>query len=142
MDLVNAGTANLDLTFLRFAVNMLQNFYPDLPEVIIPFQMPFYFRATWAVIKTWLSPEELSIIKFCGPKEIERFMSLDDVPLHMGGNSRYLYDYRRVGIENPDHLFIRVPTPVDRLALFPCIFFFQLVFWARKNQSCAFQIFL
>ncbi|XP_075250559.1 uncharacterized protein LOC142342840 isoform X2 [Convolutriloba macropyga] len=114
MDLVNAGTANLDLTFLRFAVNMLQNFYPDLPEVIIPFQMPFYFRATWAVIKTWLSPEELSIIKFCGPKEIERFMSLDDVPLHMGGNSRYLYDYSRVGIENPDHLFIRVPTPVDR----------------------------
>ena len=141
MDLVNAGTANLDLTFLRFAVNMLQNFYPDLPEVIIPFQMPFYFRATWAVIKTWLSPEELSIIKFCGPKEIERFMSLDDVPLHMGGNSRYLYDYSRVGIENPDHLFIRVPTPVDRLALFPCIFFSTSILGKKKISYAHFKFF-
>ena len=100
--MLDAGFSNLDMELLRFVVTMLQNFYPKLPEVIIPYQMPFLFKAAWNVIKGWLDADALALIKFCGHKEVVAYIDPDQLPECMHGSNAFFYDYDQMGLDNPD----------------------------------------
>ena len=100
--MLDAGFSNLDMDLMRFVVTMLQNFYPELPEVIIPYSMPFLFKAAWNVIKGWLDADSLALIKFCGHKEVVAYIDPAQLPESMHGSNAFLYDYDQIGLDNPD----------------------------------------
>jgi hypothetical protein len=52
---------------------------------MIIFQMPFIFNAAWKIIKNWLPPESVKLIKFVDKKSIKEYVQESQLFVHMGG---------------------------------------------------------
>jgi len=92
-DMYEAGYANLDMDFIKFVVNCLKTYYPGLIDYMVIFQMPFIFNAAWKIIKNWLPPESVKLIKFVDKKSIKEFIQESQLFVHMGGTDNYKYVY-------------------------------------------------
>ena len=92
-DMSDAGLSNLDMKMIEFVVNCLKTYYAGLIDYMILYQMPFIFNAAWKIIKNWLPPEALKIIKFVDKKSIREFVQESQLFVHMGGTDTYKYVY-------------------------------------------------
>lgn len=92
-DMTDAGYANLDMEMIKFVVNCLKTYYPGLIDYMIIYQMPFIFNAAWKIIKNWLPPEAVKLIKFVDKKGIKEYIQESQLFVHMGGTDDYKYTY-------------------------------------------------
>lgn len=95
-DMTDAGYSNLDMDMIKFVVTCLKTYYPGLIDYMIVYQMPFIFNAAWKIIKNWLPPNSVNLIKFCDKKGIKEYIQDSQLFTHMGGtdNFKYVYDPR------------------------------------------------
>ncbi|CAF0743056.1 unnamed protein product [Brachionus calyciflorus] len=95
LDMSDAGYSNLDMDMIKFIVNCLKTYYPGLIDYMIVYQMPFIFNAAWKIIKNWLPPEAIKLIKFVDKKSIKELVHETQLSVHMGGTDTYKYTYIR-----------------------------------------------
>jgi hypothetical protein len=91
LDMYDAGMSNLDMEMIKFIISCLKVNYPGLIDYMLIFQMPFLFNAAWKIIKNWLPPEALQIIKFVDRKSIREYVNENQLFLHMGGSVIFLF---------------------------------------------------
>lgn len=49
------------------------------------FDMPWIMNAAFKIVKTWLGPEAVSLLKFTSKNDIQDYVSVEYLPPHMGG---------------------------------------------------------
>ncbi|KAK7496486.1 hypothetical protein BaRGS_00012138 [Batillaria attramentaria] len=88
-DMSDAGLSNLDMDLIRFILTCFKQYYPTLLEKLLIYEMPWIFNAAWKVIKTWLSQEAISKIKFVTKSDAHTYIDRDQLFEHMGGTAKF-----------------------------------------------------
>lgn len=50
-------------------------------------------NAAFKIVKTWLGPEAVSLLKFTSKNEVQDYVSVEYLPPHMGGTDPFKYSY-------------------------------------------------
>lgn len=47
--------------------------------------MTVFSSAAFKIVKSWLGPEAVSLLKFTSKNDVQDYVSVEYLPLHMGG---------------------------------------------------------
>lgn len=92
-DLSDTGLNSIDMDFVRFIINCFKVYYPKYLSKIVIFDMPWIMNAAFKIVKTWLGPEAVSLLKFTSKNEVQDYVSVEYLPPHMGGTDPFRYSY-------------------------------------------------
>lgn len=94
IDFEGFGMHCLDYAFLKQAINILQNNYPERLGRVCLLDPPFVFRAAWAVIRPWLDERTRQKVQFLSGdyrKELLTMVDAAALPAKYGGTSDFVY---------------------------------------------------
>ncbi|XP_066212588.1 motile sperm domain-containing protein 2 isoform X1 [Saccopteryx leptura] len=92
-DLSETGINSIDMDFVRFIINCFKVYYPKYLSKIVIFDMPWIMNAAFKIVKSWLGPEAVSLLKFTSKNEVQDYVSAEYLPPHMGGTDPFKYSY-------------------------------------------------
>ncbi|XP_027747548.1 motile sperm domain-containing protein 2 isoform X2 [Empidonax traillii] len=92
-DMAETGISHIDLDFVRFIVNCFTDYYPNFLTKIVIFEMPWIMNAAFKIVKGWLGPDAISMLKFTNKSDIQEYISGEYLPPHMGGTDSFKYSY-------------------------------------------------
>ncbi|XP_040122534.1 motile sperm domain-containing protein 2 isoform X1 [Oryx dammah] len=92
-DLSETGLNSIDMDFVRFIINCFKVYYPKYLSKMVIFDMPWIMNAAFKIVKTWLGPEAVSLLKFTSKNDIQDYVSVEYLPPHMGGTDPFKYSY-------------------------------------------------
>ncbi|XP_015742196.2 motile sperm domain-containing protein 2 [Coturnix japonica] len=92
-DMAETGISHIDLDFVRFIVNCFTDYYPNFLTKIVIFEMPWIMNAAFKIVKGWLGPEAISMLKFTNKSDVQEYISGEYLPPHMGGTDSFKYSY-------------------------------------------------
>ncbi|KAM5197201.1 motile sperm domain-containing protein 2 isoform 1-T1 [Hipposideros larvatus] len=92
-DLSETGINSIDMDFVRFIINCFKVYYPKYLSKIVIFDMPWIMNAAFKIVKSWLGPEAVSLLKFTSKNEVQDYVSVEYLPPHMGGTDPFKYSY-------------------------------------------------
>ncbi|XP_029785684.1 motile sperm domain-containing protein 2 isoform X1 [Suricata suricatta] len=92
-DLSETGINNIDMDFVRFIINCFKVYYPKYLSKMVIFDMPWIMNAAFKIVKSWLGPEAVSLLKFTSKNEVQDYVSVEYLPPHMGGTDPFKYSY-------------------------------------------------
>ncbi|XP_055987276.1 motile sperm domain-containing protein 2 [Sorex fumeus] len=92
-DLSETGINSIDMDFVRFIINCFKVYYPKYVSKIVIYDMPWIMNAAFKIVKSWLGPEAVSLLKFTGKNEVQDYVSVEYLPPHMGGTDPFKYSY-------------------------------------------------
>uniref|UniRef100_A0A8C4KZQ5 Motile sperm domain containing 2 n=1 Tax=Equus asinus TaxID=9793 RepID=A0A8C4KZQ5_EQUAS len=81
------------MEFVRFIINCFKVYYPKYLSKMVIFDMPWIMNAAFKIVKTWLGPEAVSLLKFASKSDIQDYVSVEYLPPHMGGTDPFKYSY-------------------------------------------------
>ncbi|KAJ8790688.1 hypothetical protein J1605_021286 [Eschrichtius robustus] len=79
-DLSETGINSIDMDFVRFIINCFKVYYPK-------------YLSAFKIVKSWLGPEAVSLLKFTSKNDVQDYVSVEYLPLHMGGTDPFKYSY-------------------------------------------------
>lgn len=59
-----------------------------------------FSSAAFKIVKSWLGPEAVSLLKFTSKNEIQEYVSVEYLPPHMGGTVSTVLDTYRIPLTN------------------------------------------
>ncbi|XP_029460737.1 motile sperm domain-containing protein 2 isoform X2 [Rhinatrema bivittatum] len=92
-DMAETGFSNIDMDFVRFVINCFKIYYPKYLSKIVIFEMPWIMNAAFKIVKSWLGPEAVNMLKFTNRNDVQDFISVEYLPPHMGGTDPFKYSY-------------------------------------------------
>ncbi|XP_043556500.1 motile sperm domain-containing protein 2 isoform X2 [Chiloscyllium plagiosum] len=92
-DLTETGLSNIDLDFVKFIINCFKIYYPKYLSKMIIYEMPWIMNAAWKIIKSWLGPEAVNMLKFTHKADVQEYINTEYLPAHMGGIDPFKYSY-------------------------------------------------
>ncbi|XP_020863061.1 motile sperm domain-containing protein 2 isoform X1 [Phascolarctos cinereus] len=92
-DMSETGLSNIDMDIVRFIINCFKVYYPKYLTKIVVFDMPWIMNAAFKIVKGWLGPEAVNMLKFTGKNEVQEYVSVEYLPPHMGGTDPFKYSY-------------------------------------------------
>ncbi|MEE6468349.1 hypothetical protein FKM82_008265 [Ascaphus truei] len=92
-DMTESGLSNIDMDFVRFIINCFKIYYPRYLSKIVVFEMPWIMNAAFKIVKGWLGPEAINLLKFVNKIDIQDYISVEHIPPHMGGTDPFRYSY-------------------------------------------------
>lgn len=92
-DLAETGFGNIDMDFVRFILNCFKVYYPKYLSKIVIFEMPWIMNAAFKIVKSWLGPEAINLLKFANRNDVQDYISEEYLPPHMGGTDPFKYSY-------------------------------------------------
>eukprot|EP00088_Acartia_fossae_P070015 TRINITY_DN9268_c0_g1_i2.p1 TRINITY_DN9268_c0_g1~~TRINITY_DN9268_c0_g1_i2.p1 ORF type:complete len:548 (+),score=161.37 TRINITY_DN9268_c0_g1_i2:124-1767(+) len=104
-DCRNAGLKNMDMEFIQFIIGVFKDYYPDMLNYILVFEMPWVLNAAWKVIKAWLPAAAVKKIKFLNKSNISEYVDDDNKRECWGGNDPWEYTFE------PEIVKVQPPPP-------------------------------
>ncbi|XP_037756663.1 motile sperm domain-containing protein 2 isoform X1 [Chelonia mydas] len=92
-DMAETGVSHIDLDFIRFIINCFKVYYPNYLSKIVIFEMPWIMNAAFKIVKGWLGPDAISMLKFTNKNEVQEYISVEYLPAYMGGIDTFKYSY-------------------------------------------------
>ncbi|KAJ1116654.1 hypothetical protein NDU88_004860 [Pleurodeles waltl] len=92
-DMAESGLSNIDMDFVRFIINCFKVYYPRYLSKMVIFEMPWIMNAAFKIVKSWLGPEAINMLKFTNKSEVQEYISSEYLPPHMGGSDPFRYSY-------------------------------------------------
>ncbi|XP_059824002.1 motile sperm domain-containing protein 2 isoform X1 [Hypanus sabinus] len=92
-DLTETGISNVDMDFVRFIIYCFKIYYPKYLSKMVIYEMPWIMNAAWKIVKSWLGPDALSMLKFANKTEVQEYINVEYLPTHMGGTDPFKYSY-------------------------------------------------
>uniref|UniRef100_A0A8C0IPY2 Motile sperm domain containing 2 n=1 Tax=Chelonoidis abingdonii TaxID=106734 RepID=A0A8C0IPY2_CHEAB len=92
-DMAETGLSHIDLDFIRFIINCFKVYYPNYLSKIVIFEMPWIMNAAFKIVKGWLGPDAISMLKFTNKNEVQEYISVEYLPAYMGGIDTFKYSY-------------------------------------------------
>ncbi|KAM4795641.1 motile sperm domain-containing protein 2 [Rhinophrynus dorsalis] len=92
-DMTECGLSNVDMDFVRFVINCFKVYYPRYLSKMVIFEMPWIMNAAFKIVKSWLGPEAINMLKFVNRNQVQDYISAEYLPTHMGGTDPFKYSY-------------------------------------------------
>ncbi|XP_006029465.1 motile sperm domain-containing protein 2 isoform X1 [Alligator sinensis] len=92
-DMAETGISQIDLDFVRFIINCFQDYYPNFLTKIVIFEMPWIMNAAFKIVKSWLGPEAVNMLKFTNKNDVQVYINAEYLPPHMGGTDTFKFSY-------------------------------------------------
>jgi hypothetical protein len=92
-DLGGFSLSNMDYQFMKFMINILQNYFPDSLGQCLILNSPWIFSTCWIALKRWIDPASQEKIKFVNQTELSNYVDVEQVPKSHGGSSDWVYNY-------------------------------------------------
>ncbi|NP_001088926.1 motile sperm domain containing 2 S homeolog [Xenopus laevis] len=92
-DMLDSGLSNIDMDFVRFVINSFKTYYPRYLSKMVVFEMPWILNAAFKIVKSWLGPEAINVLKFVNKNQVQDYISIEYLPPHMGGTDPFKYSY-------------------------------------------------
>uniref|UniRef100_A0A4W3I0V2 Motile sperm domain containing 2 n=1 Tax=Callorhinchus milii TaxID=7868 RepID=A0A4W3I0V2_CALMI len=84
-DLTETGLSNI-------VRNLIYTAHVMYSKMII-YEMPWIMTAAWKIVKSWLGPEAVSLLRFANKNDVQEYISIEYLPPHMGGIDPFKYSY-------------------------------------------------
>uniref|UniRef100_A0A670IGD8 Motile sperm domain containing 2 n=1 Tax=Podarcis muralis TaxID=64176 RepID=A0A670IGD8_PODMU len=92
-DMAETGISNIDMDFVRYIINCFKVYYPNYLTKIVIFELPWIMNAAFKIVKSWLGPEAVGLLKLTNKNEIQEYISAEYLPPYMGGTDTFKYSY-------------------------------------------------
>ncbi|OCT93948.1 hypothetical protein XELAEV_18011611mg [Xenopus laevis] len=92
-DMLDCGLSNVDMDFVRFIINSFKTYYPRYLSKIVVYEMPWILNAAFKIVKSWLGPEAINLLKFVNKSQVQDYISAEYLPPLMGGTDPFKYSY-------------------------------------------------
>uniref|UniRef100_A0A6J0T8N7 Motile sperm domain-containing protein 2 isoform X1 n=2 Tax=Pogona vitticeps TaxID=103695 RepID=A0A6J0T8N7_9SAUR len=92
-DMAETGLSNIDLDFVRYIISCFKVYYPNYLTKIVIFELPWIMNAAFKLVKSWLGPEAVTLLKLTNKNEIQQYISAEYLPPYMGGTDTFKYSY-------------------------------------------------
>ena len=90
----SAGLGNFDLDLVRFLIQALIGFYPNLISKILVYEMPWILNAAWKVIRSLLPPPAVARIKFVSKATVKQVVAEHELLVEWGGQDAWQYNWQ------------------------------------------------
>lgn len=90
-DCRSAGLKNMDMEFIQFIIGVFKDYYPQMLNYILVFEMPWVLNAAWKVIKAWLPAAAVKKIKFLTKSNVGEYIDDDNRFEAWGGSDDWEY---------------------------------------------------
>lgn len=81
------GLSNIDYDFIKYLISLLTEYYPDILDNLLVFEMPRLLSAAWTIIKNMLDEDSRDAIKFVNKTEVLDYVDKDQLPISLGGSN-------------------------------------------------------
>jgi hypothetical protein len=71
---VGCGITNIDMDLIQFMIKCLEEYFPYNINHILVIDMSMLLTAAWKIIKGWLPPSGVKLIKFIGQKNVAEYI--------------------------------------------------------------------
>nr|XP_060625981.1 motile sperm domain-containing protein 2 isoform X2 [Anolis sagrei ordinatus] len=92
-DMAETGLSNIDLDFVRYIIGCFKVYYPNYLTKIVIFELPWIMNAAFKLVKSWLGPEAVNLLKVTNKNDVQEYISAEYLPPHMGGTDTFKYSY-------------------------------------------------
>jgi len=90
-DCRSAGLKNMDMEFIQFIIGVFKDYYPQMLNYILVFEMPWVLNAAWKVIKAWLPAAAVKKIKFLTKSNVGEYIDDNNRLECWGGSDDWEY---------------------------------------------------
>lgn len=84
-DASGCGFSNVDMDFAKFMVS-LDNYFPRGQKYNLLVDLPWILSAVAKIVISLMSEEVQNSMKFISKSELTDYVSIDNIPLYLGGN--------------------------------------------------------
>jgi len=100
------GINQMDWPFVKDAIQILQNFYPERLGALYVVNYPMIINMLWKMIKPWLDNRTSEKIQFVDNKTVRKYFDPERLPKRFGGLSKYEEQDFELGLETLEPLFV------------------------------------
>jgi len=90
-DCNGAGITNVDIDLLSFIVSTLRDYYPTLLKSVLVNELPWVLQYVFKLVQTWLPKEHQKLIHLISKKDINDYVTDEELPDFMGGTNQLSY---------------------------------------------------
>ena len=90
---VGCGVTNMDMDLIAFMIKCLEEYFPYNLNYILVIDMSWLLTAAWKIIKGWLPPGDVKLIKFLSKSNIAEFIPEDQQLEIWGGKNVWTYEF-------------------------------------------------
>jgi len=90
---VGCGISNMDMDLIAFMIKCLEEYFPYNLNYILVIDMSWLLTAAWKIIKGWLPPGDVKLIKFLSKSNIAEFIPEDQQLEIWGGKNVWTYEF-------------------------------------------------
>jgi len=106
-EMTGAGLSNFDLEFVQYLISLFRDYYPDLLNYIIVFEMSWILNAAWKIVKQMMPAKAVSLIKFSGRSDLKELVPVCEQLVEWGGEKSYHFVFE------PEFLPAAGPTTIN-----------------------------
>jgi len=97
---VGCGVTNMDMDLIAFMIKCLEEYFPYNLNYILVIDMSWLLTAAWKIIKGWLPPGGVKLIKFLSKSNLSEFIPEDQQLKIWGGKDTWTYEFVEENIKN------------------------------------------
>merc|ERR1712080_699752 len=90
---VGCGITNMDMDLIQFMIKCLEEYFPYNLNHILVIDMSWLLTAAWKIIKGWLPPSGVKLIKFLTKKDLAEYIPEDQQLSIWGGKNDWTYEF-------------------------------------------------
>ena len=90
---VGCGITNMDMDLIQFMIKCLEEYFPYNLNYILVIDMSWLLTAAWKIIKGWLPPGDIKLIKFLTKKDLAEYIPKNQQLSIWGGKNDWTYEF-------------------------------------------------
>lgn len=97
---VGCGVTNMDMDLIAFMIKCLEEYFPYNLNHILVIDMSWLLTACWKIIKGWLPPAGVKMIKFLTKSNLSEYIPEDQQLVIWGGKNAWTYEFVEEDVKN------------------------------------------
>lgn len=90
-DMSDITLRNIDLVLVRHMIKAFKDYYPDMINKVVVFNLSWLMTTTWNLIKSWLPKRAVHKVNHANSETVSQFVPKDQCLVAWGGSE--LYDF-------------------------------------------------
>lgn len=90
-DMSSCSLQNMDLDLIKFILRSCKYYYPSSLTSLLIFETPSLLKASWMLLRTWMSPEMQHLLQQVERSSLSGFIPSLYIPVHYGGKDNFVF---------------------------------------------------
>eukprot|EP01095_Lingulamoeba_sp_RSL-Kostka_P013718 TRINITY_DN574_c0_g9_i1.p1 TRINITY_DN574_c0_g9~~TRINITY_DN574_c0_g9_i1.p1 ORF type:complete len:316 (+),score=98.46 TRINITY_DN574_c0_g9_i1:483-1430(+) len=84
----------MDYQFMKFMIEIAQNYFPDSLGQCLIVNSPWLFKGCWKILKGWIDPDTVKKVHFVDTyANLQDYIDVESIPAEYGGDDPYEWEY-------------------------------------------------